>query len=108
MGCEAEIELKELTPTVINDADTATRLQQVARRVLPDYELEPAYRTMGSEDMAVFMQDIPSCYFMIGSANSERGLNASHHHPRFDFDEAVLPRAAAMMAASAVEMLEGK
>jgi metal-dependent amidase/aminoacylase/carboxypeptidase family protein len=32
-------------------------------------------------------------------------LNFSHHHARFDFDEVILPKAAGLMAASAVEFL---
>jgi amidohydrolase len=61
---------------------------------------------MGSEDMAFMMEQIPGCYFFIGSANPEKGLNASHHHPRFDFDEDALPRAAAMMAAVVMEFMD--
>jgi metal-dependent amidase/aminoacylase/carboxypeptidase family protein len=53
------------------------------------------------------MEDIPGCYFFVGSADARRGLDAPHHNPRFDFDEAALPRAAGLMAAAAVEMLTG-
>jgi len=52
------------------------------------------------------MQDVPGCYFFLGSANPDKGLDATHHHPRFDFDERVLPRAAALMAASAAQLLK--
>jgi amidohydrolase len=52
-----------------------------------------AHRTMGSEDAAFFMQAIPGCYFFVGSANAERGLDAPHHNPRFDIDEDALPLA---------------
>ena len=55
--------------------------------------------------MAYMMENTPSCYFMVGSANSERGLDYGHHHPKFDFDEQVLPRAAALMAAAAEKLL---
>jgi metal-dependent amidase/aminoacylase/carboxypeptidase family protein len=37
----------------------------------------------------------------VGSA-ARRGLDAPHHNPRFDFDEAALPRAAGLMAAAAM------
>jgi metal-dependent amidase/aminoacylase/carboxypeptidase family protein len=33
-------------------------------------------------------------------------LDASHHHPKFDFDESILPKAAGLMVASAMEFLE--
>jgi metal-dependent amidase/aminoacylase/carboxypeptidase family protein len=52
------------------------------------------------------MDTTPGCYFFVGSANAEKGLDAAHHHPRFDVDEDALPVAAALMAAAAAEFLE--
>jgi amidohydrolase len=52
------------------------------------------------------MQDIPGCYVFVGSANPDKGLDASHHHPRFDFDEEILPYAVALVAAATVRCLE--
>lgn len=105
LGCQAEIEMRSLTPAVVNHRPTAERVQAVARRLFPDCELGVDFATMGSEDMAFMMQDIPGCYFFIGSANAERGLNYPHHHPRFDIDESALPRAAALMTEAALEFL---
>jgi amidohydrolase len=105
LGCQAEIELQSITPAVVNDPSMAALVQEVARNLLPDHEVDTASMTMGSEDMAFMMQDIPGCYFFVGSANPEKGLAASHHHPRFDIDEESLPRAAALMAASAAKWL---
>lgn len=105
MGCQAQIETWRITPAVVNDPQVTNRVQSVAERLLPDCDLDKVERTMGSEDMAYLMDDIPGCYFFIGSADAARGLNAPHHNPLFDFDEAALPRAAAMMAAAVVELL---
>jgi amidohydrolase len=107
LGCRAAIEVQRLTPAVINDAQTARKVRQVAERVLPDHTIDPHFCTMGSEDMAYMMERVPGCYFLIGSANAEKGLDAAHHHPRFDIDEEALPQAAALMAAAAVEFLGG-
>jgi amidohydrolase len=62
---------------------------------------------MGSEDFAFILEKVPGCFFFIGSANPEKGLDAGHHHPRFDIDEAALPRGAALMAAGTMDMLQG-
>jgi amidohydrolase len=105
MDCQAEIELIPLTPAVINDPQISRRVQSIAGKILPDSTIATDFSTMGSEDMAYMMQDIPGCYFFIGSADSERGLDAAHHHPRFDFDERALPKAAALMTAAALEFL---
>ena len=106
MGCEVEIDMQMLTPAVINDQKITAQIQRVAQSVLPDSYIEENYRAMVSEDMAFMMQDIPSCYFLIGSANPEKGIDASHHQPRFDIDEDVLPHAVALMAAATVSYLK--
>lgn len=107
LGCpQVEVDVQALTPAVVNAPQVAARVRETAAQLLPDSIILNDYRTMGSEDMSFMMQDIPGCYFFIGSANPEKGLDAGHHHPRFDFDEAVLPRAAALMAASAANLLQ--
>jgi amidohydrolase len=105
-GCQAEIEMEMLTPAVVNDPQVARKVKAVAQDVLPDAEIGEDFHTMGSEDMAYMMQVVPGCYFFVGSANSDKGLDAAHHHPRFDFDEEALPRAAALMTAAAIDVLK--
>jgi amidohydrolase len=107
MGCQAEIEMLPNTPAVVNDLRITKKLQGIVEEALPDAIVDDSFRTMVSEDMAEMMERIPGCYFMVGSGNAERGLNASHHSPAFDFDEAALPRAVAFMCAAAMELLRG-
>lgn len=105
MGCNVDINLKKITPAVINDGTITNQVLDIAGRLLPKYAIHTSTRTMGSEDMAYMMEDIPGCYFFVGSSNAEKKLDASHHHPRFDFDEDVLPYAAGLMAASVSSFL---
>ncbi len=105
LDCQAQVELDNMTLPVDNDPQVAARVQSVARTLLPEGELETEHRTMGSEDFAFMMQDVPGCFVFVGSANAEQGLNAPHHHPRFDFDERALPRAAGLLAAAAADFL---
>jgi len=63
---------------------------------------------MGSEDFAFILEKVPGCFFFVGSANPEKGLDAAHHHPKFDIDEAALPRAAALMTAAVIDFLSGE
>ena len=104
-NCQIEVDIQSITPAVINNPKVAARVQSVAGDLLPESELDTHYSTMGSEDMSFFMQEIPGCFFFIGSANPEKGLDSAHHHPRFDFDERALPRAAALMATAATKLL---
>jgi amidohydrolase len=104
-GCQAQIEATFLTPAVVNDPRIAGRVQGLVGQVLPESKLDTEDRTMGSEDMAYILQAVPGCFMFLGSANAGERLDAPHHHPRFDFDEQVLPRAAALMAAAAADFL---
>lgn len=105
MGCRAEIELEMLTPAVINESGVTESVRQAAAQVLPQATLDTTFRTMGSEDMAYFMREVPGCFFFVGSANSELGLDAAHHHPRFDIDERALVHGAALLAGAAASFL---
>jgi amidohydrolase len=104
--CQSELKITDLTPPVVNDIDLTTRLGRLAESVVPDIKVDSSYRLMVSEDMALMMEQVPGCYFLVGSANSKKGLNYGHHHPKFDFDETALPAAAALMAAAAVNILQ--
>jgi len=107
LGCSTEIVIDDITLAVDNDPALVEKVQNVAAKMFPDANLMTEFQTMGSEDMAYMMDDIPGCYFLVGSANPEKNLDAKHHHPKFDFDEAALPRAAALMAAAALDVLNG-
>jgi amidohydrolase len=97
--CEAQIELTPVSGAVVNDSAVTQRVQEIARNLFPDHQLSNDERTMGSEDMAYILEQVPGCFIFIGSANTALGLDAAHHHPRFDFDEHVLPRAVGLLEA---------
>jgi amidohydrolase len=92
-GVEVALKIESGTPAVINAAEVAEVVRVSAGVVVGAEKVLDAYRTMGSEDAAFFMQAVPGCYCLVGSANAERGLDAPHHNPRFDIDEDVLPLA---------------
>jgi amidohydrolase len=108
MGCQGQTEIRWITPAVINNPQLAEEIANIARQLFPGEKVDTSFRTMGSEDFSVFMQNLPGCYFFVGSANPDRGLDFTHHHPRFDIDEEVLPRAAGLMASVAAQLLQGK
>ncbi len=106
LGCRSEVEITRVTPAVVNNEAITRTVQGSVQRVLPSPTLETSpYLTMGAEDMAFMQEKVPGCYFFVGSNNKERHLDYGHHHPKFDFDEEALPRAAALMAAAAIDVL---
>jgi amidohydrolase len=90
-GAEYELNYWQLYPPVINDHYLTELVESVAMEVIETpFGIVPQCQTMGGEDMSFFLQEIPGCYFFLGSANKSKGLNFPHHHPHFDFDESVL------------------
>ena len=107
MGCKAGIEIKRVTPPVINNDQVAASVLKSAQSLFPQAEIDTeAYLTMGAEDMGYMQEKVEGCYFFIGSANDGMNLNYNHHHPKFDFDEQALITASALMASAAADMLK--
>ncbi len=105
-NCQPSVDFIDLTPPVVNDQKVTLRLANLAKSIIPSLDINATYRTMVSEDMALMMEQVPGCYFLVGAANAEKGLNYGHHHPKFNFDEQALVNAAALMASATVDLLE--
>lgn len=91
-GANYDFEYWKLYSPVINNPEMAELVRSVAQEVIETpIGVVPECQTMGGEDMSFFLEEVPGCYFFLGSANPEKDLAYPHHHPRFDFDEIVLP-----------------
>ncbi len=89
-GATYELNYQRVYPAVLNDPKIAELVAGVGRSVLgAEAQIVPEV-TMGGEDMSFFLENVPGCYFFLGSANADLGLDYPHHHPRFDFDEQAL------------------
>jgi amidohydrolase len=107
LGCKAEIEIKRVTPAVINNDAIASSVFNTANGLFSDAQIDTEnFLTMGAEDMGYMQEKVDGCYFFIGSANHEKNLNYNHHHPKFDFDEQALIKGTALMAAAAADLLK--
>lgn len=104
-GCQWELTVSEMTPALVNDPDVTRQVLEAVSSMPEGWQVVTDNREMVSEDMAYLMQKVPGCYFLVGSANPERGLNYGHHHPKFDIDEAVLPIAVSTMVTAALKLL---
>ena len=90
-GANYDLEYWGLYPPTINDTEMAELVRSVAEEVVETpLGIVPECQTMGGEDMSYFLQEVPGCYFFVGSANPQKDLAHPHHHPRFNFDETAL------------------
>jgi amidohydrolase len=99
-GCEASMETVAIVPAVVNDVAVAQTVRQAAAGVVGAENVVDG-RDMASEDMGHFLEEVPGCYFFIGSAGESPELSFPHHHPRFNFDERALVVGLATMVAAA-------
>ena len=72
--CKASIDLQSLTTAVNNDPIVTSRVIRIAEYMFPEASIDQDFRTMGSEDMSHFLDEIPGCFYFLGSANSASGL----------------------------------
>jgi amidohydrolase len=98
--CQATMEAAAIVPAVVNAPGPTAKVRAAASRIVGPKNVVQG-RTMGAEDMGYILEEIPGCYFFIGSRNEEKGLTYPHHHPRFDIDERALVLGVAIMAEAA-------
>src|SRR5204863_6758295 len=103
---ESDVRATDACPATINNSEMAELVRNVGARVLGNHNVLSFSRTTGSEDMSLFLNEVPGCFFFVGSANAERGLVSPHHSPTFDFDERALEVGVQMLTRVALEYLE--
>jgi len=105
-NCEISLVIDKISPAVVNNKEVTKIVESVAREIFSEAEIENNYRTMVSEDFSFFLEEVPGCLILVGSRNDQKGLSASHHNPRFDFDEFALVNAVTLLAATALRISE--
>lgn len=104
LGGDFELHIAEGYPPTINDTDMADLVRRVAADLLGAEQVYTPDPEMGAEDFSFFLEQMPGCYFRLGTGGSERFMYGLHN-PHFDIDERALPVGAAIMAALAQSYL---
>ena len=53
---------------------------------------------MGAEDFGYYAQEIPACFFRLGTRNESKGIIHGVHTPRFNVEESALEIGVGLMA----------
>lgn len=93
------------SPAVINDAAATARMQRVAAEVVGAERVLESARTMGGDDMSLWLERAPGCYFFVGAHGDAAESGWPHHHPRFDLDERALGVATETLLRGVLEFL---
>ncbi|MHA1685371.1 MAG: M20 metallopeptidase family protein [Candidatus Heimdallarchaeaceae archaeon] len=96
--CEGTFTLEGMSyPPVINDSEVVDKALKLFEGVLdpinPEIEL-----SLGGEDFAFYLQKTKGAFITLGIENKAKGIVYPHHHSKFDVDESVLWKGAALYA----------
>ncbi|ASK21445.1 MULTISPECIES: M20 metallopeptidase family protein [unclassified Halomonas] len=100
----AQFHLEHLhqVPPLVNDSAWSERVLTIANKHAVSHDIQQLdyMPTMGAEDFAFYLQEVPGCFFFVGNGDS-----AYLHNEHYDFNDAVLPVAGGMFVALAKELL---
>ena len=101
-GLSARVDYRRVNRPVVNDPRIADVVIDIAGRLLGEENVETETRTLGGEDMSVYLDSVPGCFFFVGSA--PEGQHRPHHSPSFAIDERALAVATVLLEAAAREV----
>jgi len=98
MGAEVDILIDVGYPTVYNNEALHDYAKKIAEEFIGSDNVEETEIRMGAEDFGFYSQQIPGCFFRLGTANKEKGLTSGVHTPKFNIDEDAIEIGMGMMA----------
>jgi hippurate hydrolase len=97
-GAEVELEISIGYPSVINDEETTALGKSLAIDLIGAENVGVAEISLGAEDFGYYTQEIPGCFYRLGTGNIKKGIISGVHTPTFDIDEEALKMGISMMA----------
>lgn len=107
MGGSCDFDIHDGYPFLTNDEAVTETAWQAAKKYLGEENVHALDLRMTSEDFAYYSQEMPSCFYRLGVANDERGINSGLHTNTFDVDSEALRTGIGTMSFIALELLKG-
>jgi metal-dependent amidase/aminoacylase/carboxypeptidase family protein len=105
MGGICEIEIRKGYPYLTNDPCLTAKMRKAAQTYMGEENVVELDLWMAGEDFAYYAQEIPGCFYRLGTRNEARGIVSGVHSPTFDIDESALTIGCGLMSWLAVEAL---
>ncbi|MDT8375449.1 MAG: amidohydrolase [Mariprofundaceae bacterium] len=107
-GATATFRMRHATPMLVNDPDVIEEVRRNISPLSPDINMiDIDQPSMGGEDFAEFLQQIPGCLMRLGTGSGP-STRYSLHHPCFDIDEAAMRSGIMTLAALATSPINRK
>lgn len=105
MGGSCDFRISRGYPVLLNEESLTEQVADFAAQYLGREKIEDLDIWMAAEDFARYSQVKPSCFYLLGIANKEKGITSSLHTPTFNIDENALAVSTGLMAYIAVKQL---
>ncbi len=106
MGATADLDIRKGYPCLVNDEKLTAWSKKQAIELLGAENVHDLPIRMTAEDFAYFAQEVPACFYRLGTSNTAKNIGAPLHTSRFDVDESALEIGTALMATLAIRSLE--
>lgn len=97
MGGSCEFNIVKGYPCLHNDPALTQRMRRAAETYVGKENVKDLDLWMAAEDFAYYSQQIPACFYRLGTRNETKGITSSVHTPTFDIDEEALELAPGLM-----------
>jgi amidohydrolase len=98
MGAEIDLHIDVGYPMVYNNEALDVVARAEARQYMGAERVLETEVRMGAEDFGYYTRQIPGCFYRLGVMNTEKGITAGVHTPRFNIDESAIEIGVGMMA----------
>ena len=105
-GVEADVDIADGYPCVVNDPELTRRAQRIAAEMWGDERIIPLDLRMTAEDFGYYTERYPSLFFRLGTAGPDGTSGGGLHTGTFNPGEEALDQGAATMAAFGIALLE--
>lgn len=94
-------------PPLANNREFTKFFVNSAKKIIPEEDIIVMNKpVMGGEDMAYFLNEVPGTFFFMNNPQMVDGKYYPHHNSRFDINEKVLYRGAALLLQTVLDYLE--
>jgi amidohydrolase len=105
MGGDCEFRVENGYPFLVNDERVTERARAAAEDYLGKENVVELEKRMTAEDFAFFSQQMPACFYRLGTSSPDGKFTAGVHTPVFDIDEKALETGMGLMAWIALDAL---
>lgn len=98
MGGTVDLHIDVGYPCVMNNEKVNASARKKAEEYMGAKYVSETELRMGAEDFGYYAQQIPACFYRLGTMNTAKGITAGVHTPVFNIDESAIEIGMGMMA----------